>query len=275
MPKVADAATSALEIPNLLTLWLEEALRRRLRREWALFLLMGQRALLMQIAHPLVARAVHAHSDFGHKPLQRLTSTFNLSMKLFAGTETQARVAAAAINRSHGPVRGAGYDARDQDLGQWVWATLIDSALVGHELFVGRLSAPDTQVMIDTFRRRVALLGLHDDLPGTAAELRQYVTHMLHSRTIHAGHLARQLSGPILAPGPAALRPLFQPLTQPLTSYLARATLPPSLRAQYNLHWPLRSELTFTLLICPLATRLLSHLTPEMICLQGKTLPTV
>lgn len=256
---------SALEIPQLLTDWLQDAIQARTKREWAIFALMGQRALLMQIAHPLVARAVDKHSSFRHNPLQRLTDTFDLSMKLFAGTEEEARAAAATINRAHKPVNGPGYDARDPDLGRWVWATLVDGALVGHDLFIGALTAREKQVLVDNFIRRGALLGLrHDELPRTAAQVKEYIAYQIATGAVHAGPTARRLAQPILGPRPAPL--------QNLTATLARATLPPTLRQQYNVSWSLPAELTFTMVICPLAHSLLSRLTPEMVCLQESVL---
>lgn len=251
---------ATLQIPQLLSTWLQDAVQARTKREWAIFALMGQRSLLMQIAHPLVARAVDEHSSFRHNPLQRLAHTFDLSMKLFAGTEEEARRAAAAINRAHIPVKGPGYDARDPHLGLWVWATLVDGALVGHDLFIGALTAPEKQVIVDTCRRRGALLGLQDNLPRSAPAVKKYVAHQIANGVVHAGRTARRLAQPMLGPRPAPL--------QNLTAYLARATLPPSLRAQYNLPWSLPAELTFTMAICPLANRLLSRLTPEMVFLQ-------
>ncbi len=256
---------SALEIPQMLTTWLQDAIQTRTKREWAIFALMGQRALLMQIAHPLVARAVDEHSSFRQNPLERLASTFDLSMKLFAGTEEEAREAATAINHAHKPVNGPGYDARDSDLGRWVWATLVDGALVGHDLFIGSLAAREKQVLVDTFIRRGALLGLREDnLPRTAAQVKEYLAEQVATGAVHAGPTARRLAQPMLGPRPAPL--------QNLTAYLARATLPPTLRQQYNLPWSLPSELTFTMVICPLANRLLSRLTPEMVCLQESVL---
>ena len=245
---------------------LEEVIQSRVRREWAIFVLMGQRSLLMQVAHPLVAAAVREHSDYRRKPLQRLAHTFDLSMKLFTGTEAEAREAAKVINGVHRHVKGSDYDARDPALGKWVWSSLVDGSLVGHELFVGPLTSGEKQAIFDTYCSRVALIGVAADLPDTVEGVRQYVDQMIDSGAVHAGPAAREIARAILGPSLPGL--------YPLTSYLARATLPESLREQYGLRWSLGSEIVFTLGICQVANRVLSRLTGDLRCLEIGELET-
>jgi uncharacterized protein (DUF2236 family) len=107
-------------------------------RELALLLGAG-RALLLQLAHPLIAAGVQEHSDFSRDPLGRLARTLEPMYALIFGTPAASASAAAQMRRAHAPVRGvlreatgaypAGtvYDAADPLL-PVVHATLIDTA---------------------------------------------------------------------------------------------------------------------------------------------------
>jgi uncharacterized protein (DUF2236 family) len=59
---------------------------RRMNAETAL-LLGGGRALLLQLAHPLVAAAVANHSDFLRDPFRRLVNTLDLTLTVAFGDE--------------------------------------------------------------------------------------------------------------------------------------------------------------------------------------------
>ncbi|HXR66709.1 MAG TPA: oxygenase MpaB family protein, partial [Ktedonobacteraceae bacterium] len=103
----------------------------KVNREW-IVLLGGTRAVLMQIAHPLVALGVGNHSSYMTDPFGRAERTFTLGEKLTFGSSRTARQAARTINNFHKHVHGhlptdAGafangtrYDARDPELLLWV-----------------------------------------------------------------------------------------------------------------------------------------------------------
>src|SRR5215467_5724310 len=112
-----------------------ESVTWKISREAAI-LLGGARAVLMQLAHPLVAMGVSEHSKYMTDPFGRARDTFLLGQMLNFGSTQTARQAAHTINRSHKHVHGtlpdqvgkypAGtpYDARDPELLLWVQATL-------------------------------------------------------------------------------------------------------------------------------------------------------
>ena len=81
----------------------------RLNREAALLLGAGPRALLLQIAHPLVAEGVDQHSDFRADPWARLAGTLRSYLRIVYGTTTTARAEIRRLNGLHrtigGPVR--------------------------------------------------------------------------------------------------------------------------------------------------------------------------
>ena len=72
-----------------------DAVVRRVDGE-SVLLLGGGRALLMQLAHPLVAKGVAEHSDFRRDPFARLRRTLDATYAIVFGSEAEARAAAAA-----------------------------------------------------------------------------------------------------------------------------------------------------------------------------------
>ena len=61
----------------------------RVNRERVL-LVGGQRALVMQLAHPLVAAGVDQHSNFPARALDRLRRTLDLSLTMVYGSPEEA-----------------------------------------------------------------------------------------------------------------------------------------------------------------------------------------
>jgi len=74
-------------------------------RETALLLGAG-RALLLQIAHPLVAAGVAEHSRFAQQPLDRLWRTLNPMYTLVFGSLEARQAAARGLEAAHRRVRG-------------------------------------------------------------------------------------------------------------------------------------------------------------------------
>ena len=121
---------------------------RRVSRELAL-MLGGGRALLLQVAHPLVAAGVAEHSGYRENPVERLEGTMNAVWAIVFGTRAQADRAARRVRVMHERVHGslpeamgrypAGTRTRrwDPELLLWVHATLVDTALLVH----GRMGA--------------------------------------------------------------------------------------------------------------------------------------
>src|SRR5437667_6481187 len=77
----------------------------RVNRE-AVLLLGGGRALLLQVAHPLVAAAVAAQSRFQSEPLGRLWRTLDLMLTIVFGDVAHAVAAIRAIEAVHARVQG-------------------------------------------------------------------------------------------------------------------------------------------------------------------------
>ncbi|HEX9131467.1 MAG TPA: oxygenase MpaB family protein, partial [Ktedonobacteraceae bacterium] len=217
----------------------------KINRESAV-MLGGARAVLMQIAHPLVAMGVSAHSNYMTDPFGRAERTFVLGEVLTFGSFEKARQAARSINRMHLGVhgdlpidagafeKGTRYDARNPELLLWVHATLVDTLLLCYTLFIGRLTPAEQETYYQESKEVAHLLGLlPDKMPGTVVDLRQYVDDMVHSNRLVATPQARQLAHQVLfPPAPAILRPFMH-----LNLQLTCALLPQPIREIYGLEW--------------------------------------
>jgi uncharacterized protein (DUF2236 family) len=223
----------------------EDSITRRINRENVL-LLGGGRALLMQLAHPVVAAGVDAHSDFRAHPVRRLRRTIRMTMAIVFGDRETAHEAARAVNQTHGRVRGAGYRALDPDLLLWVHATLVDSALVTYETFVKPLSAGERDDFFQESKLMGGLLGIPDDrFPAHHRDFVEYMNGMIRGGTVQVGPLARELSRLVLRPRLLKLPgPVFVPF-EIVTSGL----LPPALRGQYGLSWNGPQRRVYTLAV--------------------------
>src|SRR2546430_13900439 len=82
-----------------------DSVARRVDRE--LFLLAGgAAALLLQVAHPLVAAGADQHSDFRRSPHRRLLRTLDTTLAIVFGGRRRALAAVDRINAPHAWVRG-------------------------------------------------------------------------------------------------------------------------------------------------------------------------
>src|SRR5438309_9228891 len=105
----------------------------RVNREGVL-LMGGGCALILQVAHPLVAAGVAEHSNYREEPWARLYRTLDMTTKITFGSTDLAEDTARKLRHVHGLIRGettepagrfpAGtpYDARTPALTMWVHA---------------------------------------------------------------------------------------------------------------------------------------------------------
>jgi uncharacterized protein (DUF2236 family) len=225
----------------------------KVNREWAV-LLGGTRAVLLQLAHPLVALGVSNHSNYMTDPFGRAERTFVLGEMLTFGPKHTAHRAARTINNLHKHVHGhlpaaagpfAGgtrYDARDPHLLLWVHATLVDTLLLSYAVFVGRLTHAEEAQYYEESKEIAHLLGLlPEQMPEGIDDLRHYVHTMVHSDqlvpTIQARELARHTLFP---PAPGVLRPFMH-----LNLTITTALLPQAVREIYSLEWNRSQQIAF------------------------------
>src|SRR5437870_4485958 len=132
-----------------------ESVIRRLGNTPLVPFLGGGPAVLLQVAHPLVAAGVFDHSDFGRDLWRRLVHTLRALYLIAYGTKAEADRAAELVRAVHAHVRGATrtqlgrfrpgtpYSASDPELMLWVHATLVEASLTVYERFVHSLSCED------------------------------------------------------------------------------------------------------------------------------------
>ena len=228
-------------------------------------------AILLQLAHPLVARGIADHSSFRFQNrgrMHRFSHTLTAMLHLCFGTEQQAQAVLARINAIHGRVSGllpestgmfsAGtiYSARDPALLTWVHATLLDMNLNVYELCVGRLTVEEKDRYCAEASAIEQPLGIPiGQLPRSFGELHQYMSAMYARGEIAVSDVARTLAQAILFP-PA-------PRTASPVLWLFRLTtiglLPPEIREAYGFSWDSRSASTLRLW-----TGLVRHALPLM-----------
>lgn len=219
----------------------DDAVIRRVHRE-GIVLLGAGRALLMQLAHPLVAKGVAEHSSFQSNRRQRLLRTLKPTLAIVFGSQAQARQAAAGIGAVHEHVSGEGYRAEDPKLLFWVLATLIDSALLIHERFLRPLTHDEQEDYYQESLRAGELLGVLRELaPPDMASFHEYMASAMPSLEVtdQARALARDLFAwdGLAAPGGWFLR------------QATTALLPQELRESYGLAWSPGQARTVTALI--------------------------
>jgi uncharacterized protein (DUF2236 family) len=213
------------------------------------------RAILLQLAHPLVAAGVAEHSEFRGGALaaaRRLQHTVRAMLDLAFGEPAAADATLARIRaihrRVHGTLRGpvgpfaAGhpYSAEDPALVLWVHATLVESVLIVYERIIAPLSEADRDRYCEESAAVAVALGAREqDVPRRWEGLRAYVEAMSASGQLVVGPDARTLARPILFP---PLRLLTAPAGW-MNRLVTAGLLPAELRRQYGLSWtPWRSR---------------------------------
>jgi uncharacterized protein (DUF2236 family) len=228
-------------------LFREDSWLRRVSAE-SVLLLGGGRALLLEVAHPLVAAGVAEHSEFRTDPLGRLQRTLDAISTLAFRERGAALEAARRVERAHLRVRGrlahgagrfaAGtpYDGRDPELMRWVWATLVDTSLVVTERFVAPLPPDAIEAYYADQCTLARVLGIPVELvPAGYAGFRAWFDEMLASDALAVTDAAREIAAAVLEP------PLRLPTTG-IARLLTAGLLPPRLREAFGLAWDAAHE---------------------------------
>jgi uncharacterized protein (DUF2236 family) len=197
----------------------------------------GGRAILLQIADPVVAAGVRRHSDFARRPQQRLAHTLMFVYAVVIGTDADAAVAASFVDRAHRPVAGA--DDVDRQL--WVAATLFDSARRAHELFGEPVDAARAEAVLAAYAPiGTALRVPADRWPASVAAFDAYWSTALGALSVtdDARGVVRDLLHPRFAP-------LWVRAAMPLVRVVTVGMLPEALRTQYGFPWGPREQRRF------------------------------
>jgi uncharacterized protein (DUF2236 family) len=210
--------------------------------------LAGSRALMMELAHPLIAAGVADHSNFRRRPLGRLYRTARAMTDITFGTTNAVHRAARHINHCHQHVHGilakdaapfpggTKYHANDPALKLWVLATLVDSVPLVYDLFVRPLSPVEREGYYQDSRLLAPLFGIPGDMmPASYSGFTSYMEEMLNSELIAVGNTARELVKALFA------GPVIGTLTL-AASVVGIGLLPERLRRAYNFSWDDRRD---------------------------------
>jgi uncharacterized protein (DUF2236 family) len=187
--------------------------------EAAVFLGAG-RALLLQLAHPWVAAAVADQSRVFADPVGRFHRTFGVTFTMVFGSLDQAFAVARKLYQRHeavtgvlpqsaGPfAAGSSYQANDVAALRWVHATLVETALLAHELVLPPLSDGERERYWSEARLYAALFGIPaDSLPSDWASFVAYVDAITASDVLTVSPAARDIAQQIFSGKVTGVRP--------------------------------------------------------------------
>jgi len=182
----------------------------KINREAALFLGAG-RAALLQLAHPWVAGALAEHSSLLGDPIARFHNTFRIVFTMIFGSLDQALAAARYLHTLHTHIRGelrdpvarwprgAHYEANEIDALRWVFATLIESAVLAYECVLP-LSNEERDGYYNESKTMAALFGIpSSSLPENWSAFRGYTRGMVVSDTLGVDATARSTAHALLS----------------------------------------------------------------------------
>jgi len=234
----------------------------------------GGAAVLLQVAHPLVAAGVVDHSGYDRDLWRRLVRTLQALYLITFGDREEAERAGAAVQavhaRVHGRTRarlgcfpaGTTYSASDPELMLWVHATLVHSSLAAYERFQQPLTHEERARYYQEMNLVARLFGTPAAaLPHSYEDFRTYFDDQLRSSTITVTGPAREVADVILsAPLPAPIR-LLAPAHRLATAHI----LPAELRHQYGLRWTYLHDLAL-----PLAGATVRYGTAPILSVAGR-----
>jgi uncharacterized protein (DUF2236 family) len=211
----------------------------RINRESAVFLGAG-RAALLQLAHPWVMAALADHSNLLNRPIARFHNTFRIVFTMVFGSVSQAMAAARYLHSLHTHIRGelkeeagqwprgAHYEANEIGALRWVYATLVESALMGYECAVAPLTDAEHEQYYAESRTFAALFGLPASaLPADWSAFAESNRQMHASNELAVTDAARAYAARLLSGAGSWLRSpaWFRALTA--------AWMPPQLRVEF------------------------------------------
>jgi uncharacterized protein (DUF2236 family) len=222
----------------------------RVNRE-AVLLGSGPAALLLQLAHPLVAEGVAAHSDFAADPFARLRRTLRTTLAMVFGDGPAAERAVRELNRVHARVRGPvldplardatharQYRALDPELLLWVQATLVIMSVRAYDRWVAPLSPAECDGLWLESRVTGQRLGIPlAASPASWPELIEWFERqMAPGGPVIVTDTARRLAATVVRPP----LPLAPAALVDLAVLPGLALLPPRIRDGYGIPWSAR-----------------------------------
>lgn len=215
----------------------------RIDRESLLFLGAG-RALLLQLAHPWVATAIAEHSRTLDDPIGRFHRTFGTVYTMIFGTTDDALSVARRLHRLHDSIQGSlpedagpwpagsAYRANQVDALAWVHATLVETALMVHNLILPPLNGRERELYFAESKSVAALFGIPPERqPRDWAAFCAYCRDMQSSDVLTVTPVARTVAERIMAGADTWI------VTPAWYRALTAMLMPPRLRADFGLSY--------------------------------------
>lgn len=188
-------------------------------------------AVLLQIAHPGIARGMYEHSDFDARPFDRMVGTLFFVYGTVYGTEEEKQRLHAIMRAIHRRVNGPGYRALDHDLLLWVAATLFQSASRLHAMMFGELGEEERALHLREASVLATALGLPEEKwPASPAAFAAYWAGAMDG--LHVSEEARDVTARLFSPTSPAMRPFMR-----FQLLLTGGLLPPHLREEFAIPW--------------------------------------
>jgi uncharacterized protein (DUF2236 family) len=191
----------------------------QINREAAVFLGAG-RATLLQLAHPWVASALDQHSTTLSDPIGRFHGTFRVIYTMLFGTLQQALAASRHMYVLHTRIQGklpqpvAGYragthyEANERNALRWVYATLVESAVLAHDFVLPPLSPAERESYYAESKWMAALFGLAPgELPADWSAFAFYNRQMWESNVLGVSEMSGSMAHRLLRGSGSWVRP--------------------------------------------------------------------
>jgi uncharacterized protein (DUF2236 family) len=192
----------------------------------AVLIVGGARAILLQVADPSVAAGVARHSDFAHRPVDRLRNTLTFAYATVLGTLDDVASVTRHVNHVHVPVN----KAEDAELQLWVAATLYETAALVHEVVYGSVSSELDDELLAAYAPLGTSLQMPASLwPTSRAQFDLYWDARVGRLDVTAD--ARRIAHDLFAPVTA---PTWVRAALPLARLLTIDLLPAPVREAYG-----------------------------------------
>jgi uncharacterized protein (DUF2236 family) len=191
----------------------------RINRESALFLGAG-RAALLQLAHPWVASSLAEHSTLMDRPIARFHNTFRIVFTMIFGSLPQALAASRHLHVLHTRIQGEmpedvarwgkGFHYQANEIGalRWVFATLVESAVLAYDCALPPLSPAGRDSYYAECKTLAGLFGLPPaSLPENWEAFAAYNRNMHASNELGVSATARRMAHNLLRGAGSWLRP--------------------------------------------------------------------
>lgn len=236
-------------------------------------LLYAGRALLMQVAHPVIGAGVRDFSEFRTDPWGRLDRSLDSLMRqLFGGPKLVHE--AARLREMHKTIKGVGfhgerYSALQPEAWAWVHLSSFDSSVRSVDRLLRPLSIADRRELYAEWRQVGLVLGIKPDhMPASYDGVGAYVEQIVRERlepneTCFAvlDSLELRSVGPPHPAVPGWLWNALKPLGRGVFHDATVGTLPAELRAKLGVPWTDADEARLQRTLT--TARTISRLTPD------------